>query len=83
MDVTNNIFTDDPVTFTTSSDPSLNEPGFAEQKPAVDGIGGDAEKPLEDLPTLRIYNCGDVRLIHDEAVMLNVGEGEAVEGFED
>lgn len=62
LDVTHNTFTDDPVTYSTDADESLNEPGFAEQKPNVDGIEGNAVKPEVDLPTLRIYNSGSVLL---------------------
>lgn len=82
LDVTDNEFTDDPVTYSTSSNPELNEPAFKDQKPDAEGIGGDAKKPDKDIPTLRIYNCGDVRLIYDEVLTLNVGENERYQTLE-
>ena len=76
LDVNQNVFTDSPVTYTDSSDPSLNEPSFSAQKPDVPEIGGTAAKPARALPTLRIYNSGSVVLKYD-AKTLNVGAGEA------
>lgn len=58
FDVSGNTFTDVPVTFSTSADPSLNEPSFTSQKPVA--LGGTATKPEQDLPTIRIYNSPSV-----------------------
>lgn len=68
LDVSNNIFSDSPITYSTSSDPSLNEPGFAGQKPNVPSIGGTETKPVIDSPTLRIYNSGSVILEYNEDI---------------
>ncbi|KUO74817.1 MAG: hypothetical protein APF77_11185 [Clostridia bacterium BRH_c25] len=76
LDVTNNTFKDDPVTYTTSDDANFHEPGFAAQKPAVEGIGGGVAKPGKELPTLRIYNSGTVQLKYDKEKSLNVGASE-------
>ncbi|MRR30560.1 hypothetical protein EG834_09620, partial [bacterium] len=54
LDISGNTFTDDPVTYTTSADTSLNEPGFGDLKPVA--LGGTATQPAQDLPTIRIYN---------------------------
>lgn len=70
LNVTDNTFTDDPVTYTTSADSSLNEPGFSSQKPKVEGIGGTEEKPGKDLPTLRIYNSGSVQLLYGPKTLM-------------
>ncbi len=75
LDVSDNIFTDSPVTYSTSADASLNEPGWNEHKPAVEGIGGTATKPETDLPTLRIYNSGSVVLEYNKPKALGVGPG--------
>jgi parallel beta-helix repeat protein len=58
FDVSGNTFTDVPVTFSTSADPSLNEPSFVNQKPVA--LGGTATKPEQELPTIRIYNSSSV-----------------------
>lgn len=73
LDVTNNTFSDSPVTYTTSSDASLNEPGFAAQKPVE--FGGAATKPATAYPTLRIYSSGPVVLKHTPKT-LRVGASE-------
>lgn len=68
LNVTNNIFGDSPVTYSTSSDPSLNEPGFADLKPVE--FGGTATMPTSPLPTLRIYNVPSVTLQKDVKTLL-------------
>ncbi|HVV66447.1 MAG TPA: right-handed parallel beta-helix repeat-containing protein [Candidatus Saccharimonadales bacterium] len=73
LDVTNNTFSDSPVTYTTSSDASLNEPGFAAQQPVE--LGGSATKPATAYPTLRIYSSGSVVLKHTPKT-LRVGASE-------
>ena len=73
LDVTNNTFSDSPVTYTTSSDASLNEPGFAAQQPVE--LGGAATKPATSYPTLRIYSSGSVILKHTPKT-LRVGTTE-------
>lgn len=61
LELSDNIFTDDPVTYSTSDSTSLNEPGFAAQKPI--GLGdGTAVKPAQEYPTLRIYNSPSASL---------------------
>ncbi len=75
LNVTNNTFTDNTVTYTDLADGSLNEPGFDTQKPNVDGIGGDATKPEDELPTLRIYKSGDAKLQYDNKTLF-VGNHE-------
>ena len=60
LDVSSNTFTETPVTNSISADPSLNEPLFKDQQPV--SLGGSAVKPSTDLPTLRIYNSGSVRI---------------------
>ncbi|HEU5005055.1 MAG TPA: right-handed parallel beta-helix repeat-containing protein [Candidatus Saccharimonadales bacterium] len=60
LDVSGNTFSDSPVTYTTSSSSSLDEPGFAAQQPV--SLGGTATKPAQSLPTLRIFNGGNVSL---------------------
>ncbi|SHI12566.1 parallel beta-helix repeat (two copies) [Sporobacter termitidis DSM 10068] len=79
LNVTDNEFPDQTVTLTTAdaSVTSLNEPGFAAQKPAsLGGTGDYASKPSADLPTLRIYNSAGVTLRYDGAV-LTVGTAPA------
>lgn len=73
LNVTGNTFTDNPVTYTTSANASLNEPGFSAQKPVE--LEGSAVKPTDDLPTLRIYNNPSVSLQYDLPKTLNVGSG--------
>jgi parallel beta-helix repeat protein len=73
LDVTDNTFGDDPVTYTTSDDSSLDEPGFSALKPDVDGIGGSATEPADALPTLRIYGTPNATLKYDHAKTLVVG----------
>ena len=63
LNVTDNTFTDTLVTLSTSNDPSLNEPGFAAQKPV--SLGGDAVKPETPGPTMRIYGTPDATLKYD------------------
>jgi parallel beta-helix repeat protein len=63
LNVTNNTFTDTPVTQSTSSDSSLNEPGFAAQKPV--SFGGTAVKPVKPGPTLRIYGAPNATITYD------------------
>ncbi len=75
LDVTDNTFTDNPVTYTELADESLNEPGFDMQKPNVDGISGDATKPEDELPTLRIYNSGAVKFKYNNKTLF-VGNHE-------
>lgn len=79
LDVTNNTFTDSPVTYCTSSNSIYNEPGNGALKPAVDGIGGTATKPSEDLPTLRIYNSGSVELKYDNPKTVIVDNGQSIQ----
>jgi len=62
LDISGNTFTDSPVTFTTSSSSSLNEPSFLTQKPT--SLGGTATKPATDLPTLRIYNSSSASITY-------------------
>jgi len=76
LDVTNNVFTDDPVTYSTSEHPGLNEPGFDQQKPNVPDIGGTAVKPTTELPTLRIYSSGTVGLKYEKPKTLIVSPEE-------
>jgi parallel beta-helix repeat protein len=80
LNVTNNTFTDAPVTYSTSSSAALNEPGFAALQPV--SLGGTAVKPAQELPTLRIYNAGDAAFDYtsstldvnaDEVVLTNDG----------
>ncbi|MGA7720279.1 MAG: right-handed parallel beta-helix repeat-containing protein [Ignavibacteriaceae bacterium] len=66
LDVTNNTFTDNPVTYSTSADTSLDEPSFTSQKPNVTGIGGTATEPANPLPTLRIYDSSPVMLTYNK-----------------
>jgi parallel beta-helix repeat protein len=61
LDVEGNTFTDTPVTYSTSADASLNEPGFASQRPV--SFGGAAVAPSTPLPTLRIYNSAPAATI--------------------
>jgi hypothetical protein len=58
LDVTNNTFSDSPVTYSTAdaSNTVINEPSFTAQKPNVPGIGGTATAPVLAIPTLRIYS---------------------------
>lgn len=56
LNLQNNTFSDNPITYSTSSDSSLNEPGFAAQKPVT--VGGSATAPTNSYPTIRIYNSG-------------------------
>lgn len=76
LDVSENSFSDTPITYSASPDPSLNEPGFAAQKPDVLGIGGTATKPAADLPTLRIYNSGAVVLKYSDTGRYTINEGQ-------
>lgn len=73
LDVTNNTFSDSPVTYTTSSDPSLNEPGYSTQIPVE--FRGAATQPVTPLPTLRTYDNGSVILKHTPKT-LRVGATE-------
>ena len=73
LNVTNNTFTDVPVTYTTSDDASLNHPDFSAQQPVI--LGGSDVKPAEDLPTLRIYNSPNVTLQYDGKTLLVDGAG--------
>ncbi len=77
LNVTNNTFTDSPVTYSTSSSASLNEPAFENQKPVA--LGGTAVKPTEDLPTLRIYNSGSVGLRYDNPKTVLVEAGQSIQ----
>jgi parallel beta-helix repeat protein len=79
LDVSANTFTDYPVTYTTSSIASFNEPAFASQIPNVPGIGGTATKPINDLPTLRIYNSGSVVLKYSNIKTILVEPGESIQ----
>ncbi len=84
LDVTNNTFTDSPVTFSTSSSSTLSEPGFAAQHPVV--LGGTATKPVQEYPTLRIYNTANATLaftsptldVNGDEVTFTNGDYEAV-----
>jgi len=58
LDLRNNTFTDNPITYSTSSDSSLNEPGFAAQQPVE--LGGHATPPTNSYPTIRIYNSASM-----------------------
>ena len=82
LNVSGNTFSDAPVTYTESADASLNEPGFAAQKPSVTGIGGDAAKPAEDLPTLRIYDSDGVTLQYDGKTMFVDASGTNAAAFD-
>jgi len=76
LELSDNDFTDDPVTYSTSDSASLNEPGFGAQKPV--GLGdGTAVKPAQEYPTLRIYNSPNASLSYstDE---LEVGDDDYV-----
>jgi len=73
LDVTNNTFSDDPVTYTTSADAKWNEPGFADLKPVE--FGGSATMPAKPLPTLRIYGVPGVTLRYDKKTLM-VGADE-------
>jgi parallel beta-helix repeat protein len=79
LDVSANTFTDNPVIYTTSSTASFNEPSFASQIPDVPGIGGTATKPINDLPTLRIYNSGSVVLKYSNLKTILVEPGESIQ----
>jgi parallel beta-helix repeat protein len=79
LDVSNNTFSDSPVTYSISSNASLNEPGFASQIPNVPGIGGTATKPVNALPTLRIYNSGSVVLAYNHLKTVLVQSGETIQ----
>jgi parallel beta-helix repeat protein/VCBS repeat-containing protein len=72
LDLNGNTFTDNPVTYSTSADPSLNEPGFAALRP-VD-LGGASVKPSVDLPTIRIYNSPAISIARSGKTLL-VGTG--------
>ena len=73
LSLTGNTFTDSPVTYTTSTDTSLDEPGFAVQQPAA--LGGTATKPTTPLPTLRIYGTPNATLTYSPKTLL-VGAGQ-------
>jgi parallel beta-helix repeat protein len=79
LDVSANTFADNPVTYSTSSIASLNEPAFAAQIPNVPGISGTATKPVTDLPTLRIYNSGSVVLKYNNSKTILVEPGESIQ----
>lgn len=83
LNVTDNTFMDNPVTYSTSADASLNEPGFAAQKPEV--VGGTATKPVQEFPTFRVYGSPtlDIRYDGSMAKILNVGTGEAYTTIQD
>lgn len=68
LNVTNNIFGDSPVTYTTSADSKWNEPGHGVLKPVE--FGGSATMPTNPLPTLRIYNSPGATLQHDDKVLM-------------
>ena len=68
LNVTNNTFSDNPVTYTTSADAIWNEPGHAALKPVE--FGGTATMPATPLPTLRIYGVPGVTLQNDNKTLL-------------
>ena len=77
LDVSNNIFTDSPITYCTSSNSTYNEPAFADLKPVA--LGGTATKPATELPTLRIYNSGSVVLKYSGLKTINVESGQTIQ----
>lgn len=79
IDVTNNIFTDSPVTYTTSAHDSLNEPLHEDLRP--DFLGGTepeyvTTKPAVEYPTLRVYNNPVFTLQYDDNKTLRVGAAD-------
>ena len=60
FDVSDNTFTDAPVTYTTSTNTALNEKGFAALHPTF--LGGDFTKPTTDFPTFRVVNNANLTL---------------------
>jgi parallel beta-helix repeat protein len=77
LDVSSNTFSDSPVTYSYSSDASLNEPAFESQHPVA--LGGTAVKPSPDLPTLRIYNNGSVSLVYSSPKTVLVKAGQFIQ----
>lgn len=78
VNVSYNTFGDSPVTRSTalanSTNPSIDEPGFAVQKPGA--LGGSATAPSHSIPTLRIYNSNGVTLAYTPA---SVAPGETLD----
>lgn len=76
LDVTNNTFRDTRVSYSFSGTDAWDEPAFSAQRPV--SLGGTAEKPQNEMPTLRIYNTPNAALAYTGAKTILLTPEESI-----